>query len=292
VGEREFIVNEAISCLGRSVDQVRALRERNHYAPAPESRVFNEWILVQQKDAHPFDSLCFYAYELSAAQIAAAEDHIHALGLMLLEGTATVAPFVLGRAAIEASGRAALLLDNGIPDRERAALAFAERLHELGELRKLMESQNSVNNSRVKEDIRGVDVQIRTIRGHAHDQGVAIPARPGFTHVVREVLTQDEERDSWGTRTARVYSALAHSVPDILVSQTIDHDDRVWDPFRVGLTDLRDSAAIDLVFSVLVSYARSVDLQIAAYGWPPSSWKRWLAHVRASLRKALAYTEN
>jgi hypothetical protein len=46
-----FILNEAIACLGESVDRVRALRERNFYAPESGSKVFNEWVLAQGKNA-------------------------------------------------------------------------------------------------------------------------------------------------------------------------------------------------------------------------------------------------
>jgi hypothetical protein len=291
--EEEFPIDEVFACLSESVDRIRALRERNGYGPEPGSQVFNERVFMQRADAHPFDSLCFFAYDLAAAQLAAAEDHIQAMGSLLLEAGATVAPFVLGRAAIEASGRAALLLDPGMSAKDRAALTFAERLNELRMLRRLMLAHDPRGESgKVTADLSKVDERIAAIRSYAREQGVELPERPSFTHVVRRVLSSGEEADPFGAIVMAVLSSVAHAVPDILVAHTVDPDDPRWEPFQVGFVELEDQVVMDLVIGVLRAYSRAVKLQIAAYGWPPSSWDRWIAHVRVVLRRALADLES
>jgi hypothetical protein len=42
----------------------------------------------------------------------------------------------------------------------------------------------------------------------------------------------------------------------------------------------------------LGAFASAVGLQVEAYGWPPSAWRRWTRHARAVLMRQLAAVEN
>ncbi|MGH2680672.1 MAG: hypothetical protein ACRDG8_09380, partial [Actinomycetota bacterium] len=48
-----------------------------------------------------------------------------------------------------------------------------------------------------------------------------------------------------------------------------------------------EDAVLDLVISTLGAFVSAVNLQVEAYGWPPSAWRRWTRHARAVLGRPL-----
>jgi hypothetical protein len=224
---------------------------------------------------------------LAAAQLAAAEDHILGLETLLLESETAVAPIAVARAAVEAAGRASLLLDPSLSHRQRAELAVSETLHELHWTRELMLAHGSDQDDEVtKADIHDIAKRIHETKAYLRKHTIKVPDRPVFTTVLEQVLAVGEDV-GLGKHSAVLYSAFAHSVPHFLLTLTVGEKESAVHPMNVGLIELPDWLTLDLVFVVVHAHARGVSRQVEVYAWPPSSWARWRGHVRAVLRRAM-----
>lgn len=285
----EFEIRNVVSLLLESVERIRALRFRNGYAPEGGHQLWND-LLELRGSPDPFQSYALLAYSIAAAQLGAADDHLIALETLLLDVGSTVAPYVLARAAIEAAGRASMLLDPALSARERAGLAVREAIHDLEQLQRLMKAHDPDRTSpEVRRDIETVGQGLKALQRDAEARGLVVPrARPSFTRVVRSVLSTGADDDVLGRVTAVSYSSISHAGADILMALTADAADPDGHPFKVGFVDLTDEAITDIVIAVLVAHVPAVSRQVSAYGWPSSSWTRWRGHVRAELRSALS----
>lgn len=275
---------ELIGLLGQSVERIRSLRWRNDYAAEGGSAAHTAWVSLQT----PGGSVAFHAYAGAAGQIGAAEDNVLALELLLEDGVTSIAPFVVARAAIEASGRAFMLLDPQLTDKQRSELAVAEKLHELKTLETLMLAHDpSMSEEGVRSDLDDVRKRIRALKSAAGQEGLAVPAsRPSFTDVVRDVLSPRDD-PSYGLVAGASYSSLAHAVPHILVAHSWSLDSRLGHEWGVGFPELDYTTIRDLVQVVQIAFVKAISRQVDAYGWPPSSWTRWRRHVRATLLRSL-----
>jgi hypothetical protein len=165
---------------------------------------------------------------------------------------------------------------------------MAERIHELQQLRKLVKSHAVEEDSdEVARDIAKLDRTVQELQDFASTYGIKSASRPGFESVIANALSSTGEANSLVTVAASAYSAVAHAVPDIVLTYTVDRSREEWDPFEVGARELRFSLVLDMVVTVLVAYTRAVKLQIQAYGWTPDSWAKWLDYVRGRLMEAL-----
>lgn len=166
-------------------------------------------------------------------------------------------------------------------------MAISERLYEQLQLRKLIEGSDSTLSAQGEKDLAAVEEDRRVLEKFAEEHGVKIPKRPSFTEVLAKSLTIGTEGESLAAIATAGYSAVAHAVPDMVLTYAVDRSASDWHPFQVGQDKLPSRFKLDLTVAVLLPYTRAVELQINAYGWPPSAWKKWLSHVRATLNKAL-----
>ncbi len=226
----------------------------------------------------------FHAFAFAASQIGAAEDN--ALGLLLEDGSFSLAPYVLARAAIEASGRAFLLLDPSLTELERTEWAVAEKLHDLRTLERLMLANDpDLGGGQVRADVADVRRRIAGLLHGARSDGLQIRRRPRFTDVLKAVL--DPGNNTLGAIAAVNLSSIAHAAPEAIVATTWALDNTLGHEWGVGSAELDDTSIVDLVVSVLLPYVRAVSRQVDAFEWPPSSWTRWVSHVRSVLVRAV-----
>jgi hypothetical protein len=170
---------------------------------------------------------------------------------------------------------------------------MAERLHELKDLRKLMKGHQTDEKSEdVAKDIADLDRAVQELRNFSSTHGIKARKRPGFENVITKTLSTSGEADSLVTAAVSAYSAVAHAVPDIVLTYTVDRSREDWDPFEIGAREISFNLVLDMVVTVLVAYTRAVRLQIDAYGWAPDAWKTWLDHVRGRLLETLAVHQN
>jgi hypothetical protein len=273
---------DVIDLLREAVEGVRRLRARNHFAPDAGQ-------FVMELLEYPVAT----AYSSAARQLGAAEDNALALGLVLAHREMSIAPCVLARASIEASGRAWNLLDPELTARDRLGFAISERLNDLHELERLMISHDPFGDGETRDrDLASVRSHIIKLRNAARAKGVVVPRRPSFSHTVRSVLAFSATDDEFGRVVAATYSAFAHATPELLLARTVSPIYPSGHDFMVGLTELEDSAVDELVLAVLLAYSRAATRQAETYGWPLSSLKRSAAHARAVLRRALRAETN
>lgn len=278
--------------LSESARRVQALRAEHFHSPVPGSPILDEWQAIHESpEASGVAAVAMLTYEVSAVQLSAAEDHIESLGELLLRRRSAVTPFVIARAAIEAAARAAHILNPRLSLPERASLVLAERIHELTELRKLMQGHRTDQSSdRIEHDIAELDAVVQRIRNFSGLHRLKGLKRPSFTDVVTKALATSGHPGSLVTSVVSAYSAVAHAVPDIVLAYTVDRTIEDWDPFDIGAQELSFDLARDMVVSVLVAYTNGVNLQINAHGWASEPWKMWLDHVRTKLEEALAFS--
>lgn len=269
--------------LGDLVDSIRGIRYRSGYGPEPWAKMWADAILFSQS-SDPVEPIAGSAYDLAASQLGAADDHVLALEAVLSYTETGVAPYVLGRAAIEAAGRAYQLLDPDISHRERAVLVLAESLSQLYAFRDLIRAHTPDDSRQeAKTDLAEVDADIDEIKRYLRQQGLPIPNRAGFSSILRNVLAMPGSFH-FGVLTAVLHSAVAHSVPNILVTLTVGDREVKPHPMNVGLIGLDEGKVMDLVLAVCLAYSRGVSRQVEMYAWPPTAWKRATGRARRILR--------
>lgn len=278
--------DDLFRCLGDLVDAIRGIRWRSAYSPEPWAKMWADLILFSQS-SDPIEPIAGGAHDLAASQLGAADDHLLALEAVLSDTETTVAPYVLARSAIEASGRAYELLDPSISHRERATLVLTEVLHELYAIRDLIRT-HLPDDSRpeTRADLAKVEGDVEEIKNYSREHGLIVPQRTSFTAILRNVLAMPES-SHFGQLTPVLHSAVAHSVPYFLVLLTIGDEEVKPHPRNVGLVDLEEGKLMDLVLAVCLAYTRAVSRQIEVYAWPPSAWRRATARLRRILRKRL-----
>jgi hypothetical protein len=275
---------ESVTLLGEAVECIRGLRYRNDFAPEGGHQMMNDWSALPGV-AHYGHSPVFVAYGRAAARLGAAEDHLLGLELLLRDGNTSLAPHSLARSAIEATGRATMLLDPQLSPAERAGLGFAERLEEIEALRRFVpaEAQDETDAAR---RYAVVDEALHAVREEAQIEGITIGKYPRFTEAFRVALALPGD-PLRGVGVAARYSGIAHSLTHALIDiASIGRKGRPH-PLHVGFTTLDADSVLDLVIVPLGAFASAVSLQVEAYGWPPSVWRRWTGHARAVLRRQL-----
>jgi hypothetical protein len=94
-----------------------------------------------------------------------------------------------------------------------------------------------------------------------------------------------------GGEVAARYSGVAHSLTHALLDIASVGPSGRPHPHYVGFNRLDAGSVLDLVIMSLGAFMPAVAEQIDAYGWPPSSWRRWSVHIRSVLRRQVAELE-
>ena len=136
--ERERSIVRLHTALDGTVTSVRSLRGHVNYLPEPGSQAATEIRAAEELADEWSQNPLKQVLDIAALQLAAAEDYLTALSLLLSQDVA-FSPFVMSRAALEAAARAWHLLDPEIDARERVARGMTERLHGLAEVAHLGE---------------------------------------------------------------------------------------------------------------------------------------------------------
>jgi hypothetical protein len=274
--------------LGESVERIRALRYRNGYTPEGGFQVMNDWSALPGVVEYG-RSPAFAAYARAAAQLGAAEDHLLGLDMLLRDGRTSLAPYASARAAIEAIGRARLLINKGGSATVRAGLAYAERLEELKALSRFIPIEVP-DAQEAKASRQALSEAIRQLRATARTERIPILSYPSFSDAFRAALaTQDDKLR--GAEVAARHSAISHGLTHALLDIAATGPKGWEHPFNVGSSTLDPGSVLDLIITPLGAFLPTVSEQIAAYGWPPSSWELWRGHVRSVLRHQLSDLE-
>lgn len=270
---------------------MRALRERAGYQAHPRSPLVLR-ATAPRDELNIHGATALLGYEIAAAQIAAAEDHMDSMAHLLIDKKGHIAPLVLARAAIEASARASYMIDPTVSERDRASAVLGERIHELEQTRRLILGHDpTTSSSRAKDDLDMTEKAIRDLLVFAKERDLAEPGRKSFTFVVTRALSTSTDNASMATTAVAAYSALAHAVPDMLLTHTVDRSNPEWAPFEIGLATPNTEFLFNAVLAVMLAYTSAVNHQVRAYGWPSDEWASWLDEVRECLARFLGTSE-
>jgi hypothetical protein len=288
---KEPVIDELARVLGESVNQMRALRERAGYQAHPNSRLV-ERATGSREELGADGATALIGYEIAATQIAAAEDHIAAMSQLLAHRTGQIAPLVLARAAIEASARASYMIDPAVAERDRASAVIAERIHELEQRCQLIRGHDPEGTSpQAQDDLAEALKSITELRAFAKDENFPEPRRKSFTFVVTRALTTSIDNKLLATTAVAAYSALAHAVPELLLTQSVDRSNPEWGWFEVGLTNPNTELIFDAALAVMLAYSAAVNHQVRAFGWPSDEWAAWLNQVRGAFARYVGGSE-
>jgi hypothetical protein len=286
------MIEELAELLSGSVKCIRAVRERARYVAHPDSPLVKR-ATAPAEDLGTYGATALIGYEIAAAQIAAAEDHIDAMAHLLTSEKGHVAPLVLARAAIEASARAAYIIDPAVSERDRASEVIAERIHEFEQTCRLIQGHDpSAESAEIQDDLAATRKAIGALRSFAEERGLGVPQRKSFTAAVTRALSASTDDKSMATTAVAAYSALAHASPDMLLTQTVDRSNPEWAPFEVGLGKPNLELFVNSFLAVMLAYSAAVNHQVRAYGWPSDEWAAWLDHVRNTLARYLGDSED
>lgn len=269
---------------------MRALRERTGYQAHPHSPLVQRAKARDELGIHGATALL--GYEIAAAQLAAAEDHMDSMAHLLAHRKGQIATLVLARAAIEASARASYMIDPTISEKDRASAVLGERIHELEQTRRLIRGHDPTGTSpQAQDDLHMTEKAIDDLQGFAIERDLAEPGRKSFTFVVTRALSTSTDNTSMATTAVAAYSALAHAVPDMLLTHSVDRSNPEWAPFEVGLATPNTELLFNAVLAVMLVYTSAVNHQVRAYGWPSDEWAAWLDEVRDGLARFLGNSE-
>ena len=286
------MIEDLAGLLAQTVELMRALRERAGYQAHPESPLVKA-ATEKDEDSGVYEAVALIGYEIAAAQIAAAEDHIDSMAHLLQHRKGQVAPLVLARAAIEAASRAAYIIDPTVTVKDRASAVVGERIHELRQTRQLiLGSDPNGESPKAQADLVQTEQAIEGLKGFAMENSIAKPGRLRFTSVVTRTLSRGTSNLSLATTAVAGYSALAHASPDMLLTHTVDRTNPEWAPFEIGLAEPNTGLFFDSIVAISIAYSSAVNHQVRAYGWPSRQWADWLDHLRNALSQQLGTDEN
>lgn len=286
------MIDELARLLYESVTKMRALRERAGYQAHPQSPLVLR-ATAPRDDLSTHETTALLGYEIAAAQLAAAEDHMDSMAHLLTHRRGHIATLVLARAAIEASARASYMIDPAIPKADRASAVIGERIHELEQTRRLILGHDPKTTSpRAQDDLDMTETAISDLQVFAKERDLVEPGRKGFTFVVTRALSTSTDNTSMATTAVAAYSALAHAVPDMLLTHAVDRSNPEWAPFAIGLEPPNTEFLFNAVLAVMLAYTSAVNHQVRAYGWPSDEWAAWLDEVRECLGRYLGNSED
>lgn len=286
------MIDEVGLLLSESVGRMRALRERIGYQAHPDSPLVKR-AAAAAGELGTFGAIALPGYEIAAAQIAAAEDHMDTMAHLLIKRKGHISPLVLARAAIEAGSRAAYIIDPEVPEKDRASAVLGERIHELQQTLRLIRAHDPNGTSpEAQADLAGTERSIEVLKAFAAERDLTKPGRPTFTFVVKRTLSSATDDSSMATTAVAAYSALAHASPDMLLTHTVDRSNPEWAPFEVGLTTPNVGFLFDSVLAVMLAFTAAVNHQVRAYGWPSEGWSSWLDEAREAFGRLIGQTED
>lgn len=285
MAEEKGVIDLLSPLLEGSVQRIRLLRDRHGYAPSAGSPLGRELRRFEEGEISEPEAMALMYHWITAAQLAAAEDNILALRIILRDGNLSISPVVLARAAIEAAARAAFLLDPELSANERASYVTAEKLYELGQMRRVIIAHDPRNESRkVQSALREVDRSILDLQNWLDHHHVQRLSRPRFTGVIERVFRELADDGTYAAIATNNFSAVAHAIPEMVLDYIADATRDEWHPFSSETRQSVDEKIVDVVMAVLVVYTRAVNLQINTYGWPHASWSAWFREVIGLLR--------
>lgn len=207
-----------------------------------------------------------------------AENQIWSIGTLLMDVRAHVyAPVVVGRAALEACGRAAHLAEPGLGARRRVARGMTERLHSLtSSLRvKALESVQSRLQERrsiILEEAARQGFRKLPRRGRPPELE---EERPGNEAVVRRLFGDS----TLGATLYAAWSAVSHSTLYGLTSSMTPTGDETAAGMTGSAVGIGSDQAEAICHAVLLGYVSALRRQEEVLGWRSESCKKSIANA-------------
>lgn len=217
----------------------------------------------------------------------AAEDHLRSMGELIAGGDSRLGPFVLARAAFEASARGWWIFDPDIGLEDRLCRGANATLNSFYERAKL-DREMGVAETRAPK--------IKAIFDTAQQTGLPVtPSRkksprwlgdgwPDTTTLCRQFM-EDSDQRSVGGVLYRYLCAMTHGTLDGLLRNVQPIEG--LPPGQTGTMTTQEIDPHELAMfasSVLVAYVIAAERQMVYFGWNGPAWNEWKSAVRAAAK--------
>ena len=225
-----------------------------------------------------------WGYSVCQLRIVASADFLDALAdVVATWPPSAFAPSVLARATIEASARAAWLLDRKVKRQDRASRMLADRL---AEEKERYQVDRATGRSRVLEvvkvaDAYGIELNVSPEGWPRSVVGVEYPK---LGEIAPQVLPNGHE----SLAVWKSYANLSHGSPFSVLSRIeMTPDDDSPDSVGTIRVSLRDIASVS--GTALYSFLHVLDLYGVRYGWNKSArWERGVDALIDRLKEFLS----
>jgi hypothetical protein len=260
----------------RLVEITVTLHDRNLFRPNPGSQA-----AAEHDDESRFASPGEWGpdpvrqvYSTAALLLSAVDDNLQGIYRLLIPEALGVALTASSRSAVELCARAYWIMDPGIDVRNRIARGMTERLASLREQKKLpIDPEERARAARrvagITSAARRLRFQIRTDR--RGPQSIGKP-RPPATELVARLMDGRDPR--FGEVLYRTYSATSHGTLYGITTHLRREPDPTGQHELVAKLDFDPRSVLTIAGAVVLAYQRTIDRQVALYGWDPEEWRR------------------
>lgn len=227
-------------------------------------------------------------YSTVGLLLAAVDDDLQGIYRLLVAQVPGIALTASSRSAVELCARAYWLLDPGIDVRARVARGMTERLVSLREQQKL--PQDVPRQTEPAQRMAGITSVAKKfgfqVRNDSKGRPLSIgEPRPTSTEVVELLLNGQDP--GFGEVLYRYYSATSHGTLYGITAHLKKEEDPADHHELVAMLEFDPPSLLTTTAGAVLSYQRTIDRQIAIYGWDAEDWKREAIEILRAFRKMI-----